>query len=144
MKAPGKDDDLNTHSATQFLYRITKALSLTSKAGNRYGHSETFSQWCIVKGFQCHLTPPLHSNRFLVYSYNAYAIYNDLHVYRNFLQKRLEDTWTRQFLLASLSSPLMCHELRLLGLFHYFFFGPLTFTLSVLVNSLCVLVNSLY
>ena len=61
MKAPGKDDDLNTHSATQFLYRITKALSLTSKAGNRYGHSETFSQWCIVKGFRCHLTP-LHSN----------------------------------------------------------------------------------
>ena len=88
MKAP--TGVKNIHSSSHFLYQLGK-LALTSL--NKCGHSEKFRVWAAQHDLVHHLTP-LHSNRFLVYSYNSLACYQDLHHYEMFVRSCLpSSTW---------------------------------------------------
>ena len=79
-----------------------------------------------------HKLNPLVSNRFLVYSYNAMAVYPHLEDYQEFLKTPILGEWTRSFLNYSLRSETMRSELRVLCLFHFFFSNPVCYTLSIL------------
>ena len=109
----------NVTAATDVMYRLSKALSLSAKAGERGASwAKEFAAFQLDEENSAVTIGMLHSNRLHVYEMFALKLYGERNVVLRFLEGRAE-SWTRTYLLQGLANGQTRKELRVLAVLGY-------------------------
>ena len=120
---------LNVHSAPDFLYRVSRIFS-TSTKGEKVNWGFQFNSQMQKKGIHWKVNP-ISGSRLHIYSHSALRSYWCLNELKLFLEEK-NSSWTKSYLLTSLGSKSMQSEIRVLGYYGYLIAEPITACHNVL------------